>query len=91
MHADQQQSGVPVDLVNGCTITQLCPCAWQAMGTAGSWENHREYVLCVTQAAEDFMNLGLITDAEEEEITAQAAGTVCGTIHILCPILDLLL
>jgi hypothetical protein len=56
---------------SGCAIAQLCPCE-------NAWKNHGAYVSCVAHAAEDFVAAGLITEAEKDEIVAEAAQSTCG-------------
>jgi hypothetical protein len=72
-------TGESVD-ANGCSgeqlITQLCPCAGPASG--GTWKNHGEYVSCVTQAAQDMVDAGLITEDEKGDIVSDAAQSDCG-------------
>ena len=69
-------AGAIVD-ANGCSIDQLAPCSGPASG--GSWKNHGQYVGTVAQAAEAFLAQGLISEAQAEEIVAQAAESNCGT------------
>ncbi len=63
----------PGDVVapNGCSIAQLCPCA-------SPWKNHGAYVSCVAQTSEVFLDLGLISETEKDEIVSEAAGSDCG-------------
>ena len=68
-------AGAIVD-ANGCSIDQLAPCAGPASG--GTWKNHGQYVSAVAHAAEEFRELGLITQAEAEAIVVQAAQSDCG-------------
>jgi hypothetical protein len=68
--------GAIVD-ANGCSIDQLAPCSGPASG--GTWKNHGQYVGTVAQAAEAFLAQGLISEAQAEEIVAQAAESNCGT------------
>ena len=44
---------------DGCAIAELCPCD-------NEWKNHGAYVSCTAKTAEDFLDLGLITDAEKD-------------------------
>ena len=55
----------------GCSIDDLCPCD-------NPWKNHGAYVSCVTQAAEDFVDAELITEAQKDAIVAAAAESECG-------------
>jgi hypothetical protein len=81
---DDNQDGVPNDadacpdtpedaIVNedGCAIAQLCPCADQ-------WQNHGQYVSCVSHTAEDFAATRLLTEEEKDAIIATAARSSCG-------------
>ncbi|HMJ91240.1 MAG TPA: Ig-like domain-containing protein [Candidatus Acidoferrum sp.] len=55
----------------GCSIAQLCPCA-------GPWQNHQRYVDCVSTNAEQFLDEGLITEEQSEDITNTAEDSDCG-------------
>jgi Thrombospondin type 3 repeat len=66
-------AGQQVDAA-GCSIAQLCPCVIES----GEWKNHGAYVSCVAHAAEDFVDLGLIGEAEKGAIGSQAAESQCG-------------
>jgi len=55
---------------NGCSISQLAPCAGPLSG--GAWRNHGQYVAAVAKAANEFLAAGLITHAENEVIMAEA-------------------
>jgi hypothetical protein len=61
---------------NGCSIDQIAPCSGPASG--GTWQNHGQYVSAVAQAAEAFAEQRLISEAQAEEIVAQAAQSNCG-------------
>ncbi len=61
---------------DGCSIDQLAPCAGPASG--GAWKNHGEYVSTVAQAAEAFLEQGLISEEQKDAIVAQAAQSNCG-------------
>jgi len=66
------------DVVNadGCAIADLCPC--EHPDDATKWKNHGAYVKCVAHTTEDFVNAGLITDAEKDEVVSEAASSACG-------------
>lgn len=49
----------------------ICPCD-------NEWKNHGAYVSCVAQASEDFVDLGLITEAEKGAIVSAAGKSACG-------------
>ncbi len=62
---------------SGCSIDQLAPCGGPASG--GTWRNHGEYVSAVAQAAEQFLEQGLITEDQKDAIVAAAAQSDCGS------------
>src|SRR6266581_3460474 len=68
-------AGAIVD-ANGCSIDQIAPCSGPASG--GTWKNHGQYVSAVAQAAEAFLEQGLISADQAVEIVAQAAQSDCG-------------
>ncbi|HVM63180.1 MAG TPA: choice-of-anchor Q domain-containing protein [Verrucomicrobiae bacterium] len=61
---------------NGCSISQLVPCAGPITG--GKWRNHGAYVLAVLRTANDFLRSGLITPREWAQIVTRAARSRCG-------------
>jgi formaldehyde-activating enzyme involved in methanogenesis len=61
---------------DGCAIAELCPCEHPA--GAAKWKNHGAYVSCVAHAAEDFVDAGLIPEAEKDEIVSAAGQSTCG-------------
>jgi hypothetical protein len=61
---------------NGCSIDQLAPCAGPISG--GTWKNHGQYVSTVAHVTEEFLDQGLITEEQAEEIIEQAAHSDCG-------------
>src|SRR5262249_52645098 len=63
----------------GCNIDQLAPCSGPASG--GAWKNHGQYVAAVSQAAEAFLEQGLISQDEADAIVARAAQSNCGALH----------
>jgi hypothetical protein len=68
------------DLVNpntGCSIEQLCPCDGP-QGTTVPWRNHGKYVSCTAHAANEFVEQGLITQAQKGEIMTLAGQSSCG-------------
>lgn len=67
-------AGDPVD-EDGCSLDQLCLCE----GNDGPWKNHGEYVSCFAQAAEVFVDDGIITEAEKDALVAEAAESDCGS------------
>jgi len=60
----------------GCSVEQICPCA-MPLGRV-SWSNHGEYVDCITKAAREFRNLGLLSNSDSKEIVIEAARSDCG-------------
>jgi len=68
-------AGAIVD-ANGCSIDQLAPCSGPTSG--GTWKNHGQYVAAVAQAAEAFLEQGLISEDEAEAIVSLAAQSNCG-------------
>jgi len=65
-----QSSSCHIIMLSG-DIDQLCPCENQ-------WKNHGQYVSCVARAAEDFVAVGLITDAKKDAIVSGAGQSFCG-------------
>ena len=63
--------------VPGCSIAQLCPCDGPR-GTTVGWKNHGKYVSCVAKSAGSFVDQGLLSAAEKDEIVSQAAESECG-------------
>ena len=51
-------AGTPVGLLTGCSIAELCPCSGP-FGTTHHWNNHGQYVSCVTVAATLFRLEGI--------------------------------
>ncbi|MBS3796348.1 thrombospondin type 3 repeat-containing protein [Pseudoalteromonas sp. BDTF-M6] len=70
-------AGAVVDGETGCSIAQYCPCEG-AMGQT-SWRNHGKFVSCTAKTAENFVAMGLITDAEKDAIVSAAAASSCGS------------
>lgn len=62
--------GVVTDF-DGCSIAQRCPCN-------NEWKNHGAYSRCVAHTSEDFVDLGLITEAEKDAIVSEAGESECG-------------
>jgi hypothetical protein len=72
--------GTPASAIvdaKGCSIDQIAPCSGPASG--GAWNNHGQYVSAVAHAAEAFVEQRLISEAEAEEIVAEAAQSNCGS------------
>jgi len=62
--------------VDGCSINQLCPCAGPIPGVA--WKKHKNYVSCVAVRANEFLEIGLITQEAKDAIVRKAATSTCG-------------
>ena len=62
---------------NGCSLDQLAPCAGPASG--GAWKNHGQYVSAVAHVSEEFLEQGLISQADQDVIVAKAAQSNCGS------------
>jgi hypothetical protein len=62
---------------NGCSgrqnIDMACPCDINP-----AWKNHGQYVSCVSNTAEEQLDLGLINQAEKSEIVSEQAKSDCG-------------
>jgi len=56
---------------DGCSIADLCPCD-------NGWRNHGAYVRCVAHTGEEFVDAGLITDADKNAVVSTAAQSGCG-------------
>lgn len=64
----------PLDEVvdaGGCSIGEFCPCE-------SNWKNHGAYVRCVAHTSEDFVDAGLISEAEKDAIVSAAGQSECG-------------
>ena len=61
----------------GCSIAQLCPCDGPQNSEA-AWKNHGKYVSCVSDAAQNFVQAGLIRADEKDAIVFDAAESLCG-------------
>jgi hypothetical protein len=69
--------GEIVDPANGCSIDQLNPCEGPR-GTTEEWKNHGKYISSVAQSTNSFLEQGLITEEEKDEIMSNAASSSCG-------------
>jgi len=56
----------------GCSIGEICPCE-------NNWKNHGAYVRCVAHTSEDFVEEGLISEAEKDDI-------VSAEVHVGIPV-----
>jgi hypothetical protein len=64
------QQDVVID-ADGCSIADRCPCV-------NDWKNHGAHVRCVAHRSEDFVDAGLITEEEKDEIVSTAGQSDCG-------------
>ncbi len=55
----------------GCSVADTCPCN-------ANWKNHGQYVKCVNKTTKTFIELGLIEEAQFDEIVSEAAKSSCG-------------
>lgn len=72
---DQCQTTAPSALIDGegCSIEDRCPCVNES-----GWKNHGSYVRCVAKASEVFVDSGLLSEAEKDEIVSASASSACG-------------
>jgi hypothetical protein len=75
---DQCPATLPGEIVDasGCSIAQVCPCEHPFGGD--KWKNHGAYVSCVAQTSEDFLEAGLISEAEKDAAVSAGAASSCG-------------
>lgn len=64
------ENGVVVNS-DGCSVAQLCPCD-------SNWKNHGAFVKCNAHATKDFVEAGLMTEAEKGAWMSQAGSSSCG-------------
>lgn len=55
----------------GCSIADRCPCE-------NDWKNHGAYVRCVARRSGSFVDAGLISQEEKDEIVSTAGQSACG-------------
>jgi hypothetical protein len=69
---------VSVDTVNGsgCSIADLSPC--EHLEGDSKWKNHGAYVRSVTHNSQDFVDAGLISEAEKDAIVSASGQSQCG-------------
>ncbi len=60
-----------VDPSNGCSIEQLVPCD-------EDWKNHGKYVSALAKTSNSFVNQGLITEDEKDDLMGEMASSDCG-------------
>jgi hypothetical protein len=65
----------------GCGLNELCPCEGLRR-TTELWRNHGKYVPCIAKASEHFLQNGLISEADRDDIVSAAAHTACGAKKI---------
>ncbi len=56
---------------DGCSLSQLCPCD-------NDWRNHGMFVRCNAHASEEFVELGLMTEAEKDAWMSYCGQSDCG-------------
>ena len=57
---------------SGCSVEERCPC------DSTSWNNHGQYVSCVSGVAESLLALGVITGSEKSAMVSAAGRSACG-------------
>jgi hypothetical protein len=62
---------------DGCSLVQLCPCDGP-MESIDAWKNHGKYVSCIAQQSDDFVEMSLISEIEQDAIIDEAAESGCG-------------
>jgi len=60
----------------GCSVADYCPCDADIDGD--TWKNHGKYVSCVSNTGEDFVDSGLLTQTEADDIQSDAGSSECG-------------
>jgi hypothetical protein len=60
-----------VDPSNGCSIEQLVPCD-------EDWKNHGKYVSALAKTTNGFVEQGLITEEEKDDLMEEMASSDCG-------------
>ncbi len=60
----------------GCSIEQLVPCDGPISG--GEWKNHGQYVSTLAKTTAAWVNAGLISQAERNELISEASNSDCG-------------
>ncbi len=74
---DDDVAMLPVDPANGCSVEQLCPCAGPR-GQNTEWNNHGDYVSCVTAATNSMARRHLISNNQKSDYIEEAAESECG-------------
>lgn len=69
--------GAVVD-TRGCSGSENISAECPSMPSSFVWKNHGHYISCVTRAAEDAVQTGLLTDSEAAEIVSAAAKSSIG-------------
>jgi fibronectin type 3 domain-containing protein len=69
--------GEVTDLGNGCATEQLVPCDGPR-GTTGTWRNHGHYVYSLAKTTKSFVDQGLITQEERQDIMTNGDFSDCG-------------
>jgi hypothetical protein len=63
-----------IDPSNGCSIEQLVPCD-------GDWKNHGKYISTLAKTANSFVDQGLITEDEKDDLVGERASSDCGKLR----------
>jgi hypothetical protein len=61
---------------DGCSVDQVVPC--EGPVTGGTWKNHGKYLSAIRAVVTTFVEEGLLTESEAEEIFAAASKSDCG-------------
>jgi len=77
-YIDQCLGTTPGDTVNedGCSIAGLSPCLHPP--GVNKWKNHGAYVRSVAHTSQDFVDAGLISEAEKDAIVSASGQSQCG-------------
>jgi hypothetical protein len=75
---DECLNTLPDDVVNqsGCSIADLVPC--EHASSEIKWKNHGAYVSNVAHVSQDFVEAGLISEAEKDTIVSSSGQSQCG-------------
>jgi hypothetical protein len=74
LNENDQCEETPVDEIvdpSGCSIDQLVPCD-------EDWKNHGKYVSALAKTTNGFVEQGLITEEEKDDLMEEMASSDCG-------------
>ena len=76
--ADECPNTAPGAVVDehGCSIQQRVPCAGPRVGA--TWKNHGQYVSALVNILSEWLERGVISEAQAEEILQEGARSNCG-------------